>query len=104
MQNVLNRTDNLRGTIGKSKIFTCALILTLVAITQSAFLAAALGVSVATAARVAYAAYSAYRAGRSIRAAVAALLGVGGLVWIAVDFIIGWGAGQVISSGWLQNM
>ena len=85
------------------KIVNILVSVSLLMIAQTALLASALGVSVATAARVAWAAYNAYRAGRSIRVAVSAVLGGGALVWIAIDFIIGWGAAQVVSQSWLLN-
>ena len=70
---------------------------------NSALLAAALGVSVAKAAEISQAAYDAWKVGSSVREAIGATIG-GGLVGLAVSFILGWGVNKVLGSTWLKGM
>lgn len=94
----MNKTNKVLSLGTKLLMFTL-----LFAMTGSVALAAALGVSGSTAARIISAAYKAYKAGKSVKNAVAAFTGWGALLWIAIDFLIGFGISKAMNSTWAQS-
>lgn len=87
-----------------TNVVTLTLVLSLTAVTGSALIGAALGVSATRVATILAKAYTLYKRGETVRDAIMAVAGPEGWGGIIIDFAVTWGLSALVSSSWLKGL